>query len=102
MTDGARCGYFWWHICRRDTRIYQSFSTIIASNAAGINWMDGLYERLLLWLIATALMTFYILRYASKVKKTPAASLVYKIDGIVHPPFEMKYKGTRRTTGARY
>lgn len=66
------------------------FSTIIASNAAGINWMDGLYERLLLWLILTVLMTYYILRYASKVKKDPTASLVYKIDGNVHPPYEME------------
>src|SRR6185312_3263232 len=35
------------------------FSTIIASNAAGINWMDGLTERLLLWVIVTALMVWY-------------------------------------------
>ena len=42
------------------------FSTIIASNAAGINWMDGLTERLLLWVIVTALMVWYILKYATK------------------------------------
>lgn len=65
------------------------FSTIIASNAAGINWMDGLTERLLLWVIVTALLVGYILRYAAKVKKDPAASLVYKIDGEVHPLYEV-------------
>ncbi len=59
------------------------FSTIIASNAAGINWMDGLGERLVLWVIVTALLVWYILRYAAKIKKDPAASLVYKIDGEV-------------------
>jgi uncharacterized ion transporter superfamily protein YfcC len=59
------------------------FSTIIASNAAGINWMDGLTERLILWVIVTALMVWYILRYAAKIKKDPTASLVYKIDGDV-------------------
>ncbi len=65
------------------------FSTIIASNAAGINWMDGLTERLILWVIVTALMVWYILRYAAKVKKNPTSSLVYKIDGEVKPLYEV-------------
>ncbi len=65
------------------------FSTIIASNAAGINWMDGLTGRLVLWVLLTALMIWYILRYAAKVKKDPTASLVHKIDGTVSPPFEI-------------
>ena len=65
------------------------FSTIIASNAAGINWMDGLAERLLLWVIVTALMVWYILKYANKIKKDPTASLVYKIDGEVQPLYEV-------------
>jgi uncharacterized ion transporter superfamily protein YfcC len=59
------------------------FSTIIASNAAGINWMDGLSERLILWALVTGLLVWYILRYAAKIKKDPTASLVYKIDGEV-------------------
>ena len=61
------------------------FSTIIASNAAGINWMDGLSERLILWVVVTGLLVWYILRYAAKIKKDPTASLVYKIDGEVTP-----------------
>jgi uncharacterized ion transporter superfamily protein YfcC len=65
------------------------FSTIIASNAAGINWMDGLTERLLLWVIITVLFVWYILKYAAKIKKDPGASLVYKIDGVVHPPYNV-------------
>jgi uncharacterized ion transporter superfamily protein YfcC len=65
------------------------FSTIIASNAAGINWMDGLTQRLLLWIISTALLVWYILRYAAKVKKDPTASLVYKIDGVVKSPYKV-------------
>jgi len=68
------------------------FTTIIASNAAGINWMDGLYERLLLWAIVTPLMAWYIVRYAAKVKKDPSASLVYKIDGVVKPPYDITVK----------
>jgi uncharacterized ion transporter superfamily protein YfcC len=63
------------------------FSTIIASNAAGINWMDGLSERLLLWVLCTALLIWYILRYAAKVKKDPTTSWVYKIDGDIKSPF---------------
>lgn len=66
------------------------FSVIIASNAAGINWMDGLTQRLILWGIVTALMVWYILRYASKIKKDPTASLVHKIDGIVTPPYDIQ------------
>lgn len=65
------------------------FSVIIASNAAGINWMDGLTERLLLWVISTGLMVWYILRYAAKVKKDPSASLVLQMDGPVTPPYEI-------------
>lgn len=65
------------------------FSTIIASNAAGINWMDGIYERILMFVISTALLTWYILRYAKKVKKDPTASLVFKIDGMVVPPTDL-------------
>jgi uncharacterized ion transporter superfamily protein YfcC len=65
------------------------FSTIIASNAAGINWMDGLTERLLLWVLLTGLLIGYILRYARRIKKDPSESLVHKIDGAVIPPFEI-------------
>ncbi|ANE50905.1 YfcC family protein [Flavisolibacter tropicus] len=65
------------------------FSTIIASNAAGINWMDGLTGRLVLWVLVTALLVWYILRYAAKIKKDPKASLVYKIDGDVKPSYEV-------------
>lgn len=65
------------------------FSVIIASNAAGVNWMDGLTQRLILWVIVTAILIWYILRYAAKIKKDPTASLVYKIDGNVKPPYEV-------------
>ena len=65
------------------------FSVIIASNAAGINWIDGLYERILLFVIITAFLIWYILRYAAKVKKNPKASIVYQMDGIVKSPFDI-------------
>ncbi len=70
------------------------FSVIIASNAAGINWIDGLTGRLIFFIIATSLLAWYILRYAAKVKKNPAASIVYRIDGITAPPFAIEEKTT--------
>lgn len=53
------------------------FSTVIASNAAGISFTDGLPIRLLMWVLAVGLSMFYIIRYAEKVRKDPESSLVY-------------------------
>jgi uncharacterized ion transporter superfamily protein YfcC len=63
------------------------FSTIIASNAAGINWTDGLYGRLLMFALSTGLFIWYVVRYAQKVKLNPQASYVYQSDGLVQSPF---------------
>ena len=63
------------------------FSTVIASNAAGINWTDGIYERLLFFAITTAITIWYIVRYAQKTKKHPETSLVYRFDGAVKSNF---------------
>jgi len=59
------------------------FSTIIASNAAGVNWVDGIYGRLAILLITCIIYVSYIVRYAKTVKKDPSASLVYRTDGVV-------------------
>jgi len=64
------------------------FSTIIASNAAGVNWSDGLYGRIGMFVLSTAITTWYIVRYANKVKKDPTASIVYRTDGHVDSPYE--------------
>ena len=63
------------------------FSTIIASNAAGINWADGLYGRLAMFGITTSVFIWYVVRYAEKVKRNPQSSLVYRYDGLVSSPF---------------
>lgn len=65
------------------------FSTIIASNAAGINWMDGLYGRLIFFVFINIVLITYILRYAAKVRKDPSTSLVFQLDGAVQPPYDM-------------
>ncbi|MEK6153748.1 YfcC family protein [Flavobacteriaceae bacterium 3-367] len=53
------------------------FSTIIASDAAGISWTVGLQARLLMLVLGVAICLLYILRYARRVKKDPSKSLVY-------------------------
>ncbi|MDB5021006.1 MAG: hypothetical protein JWQ28_2133 [Pedobacter sp.] len=63
------------------------FSTIIASNAAGLNWTDGIYGRLLMFVLSAGIFIWYTVRYAQKVKRNPQTSLVYKNDGIVKSPF---------------
>jgi uncharacterized ion transporter superfamily protein YfcC len=73
------------------------FSVIIASNAAGVNWMDGLPQRLILWIIVTAILVWYILRYAAKIKKDPMASLVYQNDGDVKPLYEVNMSNETTT-----
>ena len=53
------------------------FSTIIASNAAGINWTTGLNGRMLMLLLGLIICLIYIIRYAQKVKKDPTKSIIY-------------------------
>ncbi|RYY90251.1 MAG: YfcC family protein [Chitinophagaceae bacterium] len=63
------------------------FSTIIASNAAGVNWKDGLDERILMFVAATIITVIYTVRYAQRVKKDPTQSWVFRVDGPVTAPF---------------
>ena len=53
------------------------FSTIIASNSAGINWTTGIEGRLLMFTVGLLVCILYILRYAKKVKKDPTKSIIY-------------------------
>lgn len=53
------------------------FSTIIASDAAGINWTTGLENRLVMLSVCLIITILYILRYAKRVKADPSKSLIY-------------------------
>lgn len=53
------------------------FSTIIASDAAGINWTTGLNNRIVMLLVCLTITIIYILRYAKRVKDDPSRSLIY-------------------------
>lgn len=64
------------------------FSTIIASNAAGVNWADGLSERILMFVVSTIFLIWYLVPYAEKVKRDPSKSIVLRVDGKVVSPYE--------------
>ncbi|WP_420322635.1 YfcC family protein [Flagellimonas sp.] len=53
------------------------FSTIIASDAAGINWTEGLTSRLIMLVLGLILCIAYIIRYAQRVKKDASRSLIH-------------------------
>lgn len=48
------------------------FAVIIASDAAGVSWTTGLVERLLMWMVVTGVTVAYILRHASRTRRSPA------------------------------
>lgn len=53
------------------------FSSIIASNAAGINWTSGIEGRMVVLLLGSVISMIYIIRYAEKVKADPSKSLIF-------------------------
>lgn len=52
------------------------FSTVIASNAAGITFTDGMPLRLLMWVTAVGISIAYTIHYGEKVRKDPSKSLI--------------------------
>lgn len=63
------------------------FSTIIASDAAGINWTSGIELRVLFLLLATSICIIYILRYGKKVQKNPKNSFIYEQKNAIESQF---------------
>lgn len=54
-----------------------AFSTVIASDAAGISFADGLVLRVVILVICWAVTVAFVMRYAAKVRADPTKSLVY-------------------------
>ena len=54
------------------------FSVVIGSNAAGINFTEGLYFRIAGLILGLGITFFYIVRYANMVQKNPENSLIYE------------------------
>lgn len=54
------------------------FSVIIASNAAGINWVTGIEGRILMFCVSLIVVLWYVIRYAERVRKDPSKSIIYR------------------------
>ncbi len=61
------------------------FATIIASDAAGINWTIGLSSRIAMLVTGVTICVAYILRYGRKVQQDPTRSLLHGLD--IQSPF---------------
>ncbi|NVK86422.1 MAG: YfcC family protein [Cytophagia bacterium] len=64
------------------------FSTIIASDAAGVSWTVGIYSRLIMFLLTGIVAISYVVRYAERVKADPTKSLLHGLG--IRNPFEKK------------
>ncbi|MBR9776140.1 MAG: YfcC family protein [Cytophagales bacterium] len=64
------------------------FSTIIASDTAGINWTTGLDNRLIMLVICLLITILYILRYAKRVKDDPSKSIISDQQEMINSQFE--------------
>lgn len=76
--------------------IVNPFATIIASDAAGINWTDGLYGRIIFFMVGLVICILYILRYAKKVKNDPSKSIVFDQKDEIQNLFD--YRSKHQTT----
>jgi len=55
---------------------FNAFATVIASNAAGVPFTDGLILRVFILFACLAAGTFFVMRYARRVKADPSRSVV--------------------------
>ena len=55
------------------------FATGIASGIAGVPISEGIVGRLVILIVGLAIGIFFVLRYASRVKRDPSKSLVYSM-----------------------
>lgn len=74
-----------------------AFSTVIASNAAGVPFTDGLALRVVLLALTFAATVAYVMRYAAKVKADPSCSLVFDRKEANEAHFGMAAEATATT-----
>ena len=53
-----------------------AFSVVVASNAAGISFKEGMGIRIISLILAQAITLWYIYRYSKKVKEDPSKSII--------------------------
>ncbi len=56
------------------------FTLGIAQGLAELPALSGMEYRILIWLLLTTSSIFYVMRYASRIKRDPMASTVYALD----------------------
>nr|WP_295682237.1 YfcC family protein [uncultured Lachnoclostridium sp.] len=66
------------------------FSVVIGSNAAGINFTQGISYRVIGLILGFLITTWYIVRYATKIKKNPEKSLVIEIKDEINRNFSKR------------
>lgn len=54
-----------------------AFSTVIASDAAGVSFADGIWLRLGILVVCWAVSVAFVMRYAARVRADPSKSLVF-------------------------
>ncbi len=52
------------------------FATVIAANAAGIPFTQGILLRVILLLVGYVICVYWVMRYARKVRNSPESSIV--------------------------
>ena len=77
------------------------FSSVIASNAAGISFTNGLAFRGAGLVIATIITITYIIKYAEKIKKDPSKSLIFDQKEELEKRFLHETKEVPAFTGRR-
>lgn len=73
------------------------FSVVIGSNAAGINFTQGITFRMVGLAIGFIITTLYIVRYANRVFKNPKESLVYELRDDMNTHFNRESKEVKFT-----
>lgn len=74
------------------------FSVVIASNAAGINFTQGITFRVIGLVLGLIITIVYIVRYANKVQKNPETSLLYERREEIRKRFHTEVKEEPFTT----
>lgn len=75
------------------------FSTIIASDASGINWTTGIEFRVIMLALGTLICILYILRYAKRVKADPTKSIIFDQKEEIEQMFGSSTKSNSTLTG---
>lgn len=75
------------------------FSTIIASDASGINWTTGIELRIVVLALGTLICILYILRYAKRVKADPSKSIIFDQKEEIEQMFGSSTESSSTLTG---